>query len=73
MPSDAEDAVVQRYAQYMADHIDVTILIAYTQKVSMDHAFTLATPYLETEGWQGRVYPKGFFTVCNLMQDLAHA
>ena len=69
--SEHDDAVIAKYAQYVADHIDTTLVIKCTDGVSMERACELATKRLETEGWQGRVYPEGFFTAPHMVQEMA--
>lgn len=51
------------YAQFIADHIDVTVLLKYRDGLSEGDAARAADIFLRDEGWQGRKYPLDFFTV----------
>lgn len=57
---------VQEYAQYIADRIDVTILLQHTEDISRDEAFEKAGLFLRDTGWQGRKYPLDYFTIATV-------
>ncbi len=62
------EASISRYAQFIADHIDTTIFLKHVRQISMEEAHAAADDYLATEGWDGRKYPKGFFTIASVFK-----
>lgn len=53
---------IKAYAQYIADSIDVTILLKRTVgDVDEAEAIRRTEIFLRDEGWQGRTYPLDFF------------
>lgn len=53
------DDYIERAAQYIADRIDVCILLKHT--LGGDAPDSAVDDHLAAVGWQGRTYPRDFF------------